>query len=116
MLKIIIKLSLSLIALTFASLIIAETHLPNIQEGAKYQDVKNTLIENGWSPIRNSKILQSSLYAQELYENGMTEVKDCISMELDSCWFIYSKNNQKLEVKTITRFLKLEKINLIKRP
>lgn len=107
------KMFLGLLTLTFS--VRAENLLPDIQEGTPYQDVKNTLLANGWSPIRNSKILQSSLYAQELYENGMTEVKDCISMELDSCWFIYSKNNQKLEVKTITRSLKLEKINLTKK-
>ena len=78
-----------------------------------YDDVKKTLIADGWKPLKNQKISGSSLYAQELYELGVTEVVDCISMELDGCWFYFTKKNQTLEVKTITRQLKFETLKIL---
>ena len=92
----------------------AEVALPNFDKGMPYEDVKKSLVAEGWKPVNNLKISNSSLYAQELYAQGLLEVRDCVSMELDGCWFYYVKNNQKLEVKTITRQLKVEKITLIK--
>jgi hypothetical protein len=84
------------------------------EKGVPYQDVKGDLIANGWKPLKNTKILSSSLYAQALYEQGIVEVVDCISMELDGCWFHFTKKNQIVEVKTITRALAFEKIRILK--
>jgi hypothetical protein len=92
----------------------AENILPIINKRMPYEDVKKTLIADGWEPLNNLKISQSSLYAQELYGQGMTEVVDCISMELDGCRFYYTKKNRTLEVRTITRQLTLEKLNILK--
>lgn len=86
-----------------------------IQPGLPYAQAKAALIADGWSPVINSKITHSSLYAQEIFEKGSTEVVDCISMELDACSFRYMKNNKTLEVITITRDLKVDKVNFIKK-
>lgn len=92
----------------------AETMLPNIHQEMFYIEARKVLINDGWKPLNNAKISGGSLYAQELYEQGMQEVVDCISMELDGCSFRFIKNNKTLEVRTITRELKIEKINIIK--
>jgi hypothetical protein len=92
----------------------ANNSLPVIPQGTSYNEAKISLIANGWRPIENRMIEKSSLYAQELYEQGTLEVVDCISMELDACWFHYKKNKQILEVKTITRQLKVERINVMR--
>ncbi len=92
----------------------AKTGLPSFDKGMSYEEFKKALIEHQWKPVNNLKISNSSLYAQELYEQGMLEVVDCVSMELDGCWFYYAKKNQILEVRTITRQLKVEKITFIK--
>lgn len=93
----------------------ADMILPNIHQEMFYKDARKVLINDGWKPLNNLKISGSSLYAQELYEQGMPEVVDCISMELDGCSFRFIKNNKKLEVRTITRDLKIDKINFIKK-
>jgi hypothetical protein len=92
----------------------AETGLPGFDHGMPYEAFKKTLIAQQWKPVNNQKISNSSLYAQELYAQGMLEVVDCVSMELDGCWFYYTKKNRTLEVRTITRQLKVEKITFIK--
>jgi len=92
----------------------AEATLPHYDKGMPYEEAKKRLIAQDWKPVNNLKISNSSLYAQELYAQGMLEVGDCVSMELDGCWFYYVKKNQKLEVRTITRQLKVEKITWIK--
>ena len=86
-----------------------------IQAGLPYDQAKASLIAHGWTPVVNAKIGHSSLYAQEIFEKGSTEVVDCISMELDACSFRYIKNNKTLEVRTITRDLKVDKFNFIKK-
>ncbi len=86
-----------------------------IQAGLQYDQAKASLIADGWTPIVNLKITRSSLYAQEIFEHGSTEVVDCISMELDACTFRYVKNKKILEVRTITRDLKVDNINFINR-
>ena len=40
---------------------------------------------------------------KKFYGQGLVEVVDCISMELDGCQFRFSKGKQVLELKTITR-------------
>lgn len=75
----------------------------------------NVLLQQQWLPVNNTQINASSLYAQELYEQGIIEVADCISMELDACWFEYSKGKLLLRVKTVTRQLLLDSYELKKR-
>jgi hypothetical protein len=102
----------------FAALLLlpyqAHAELPNFTAGQSYQEVKAELIKQGWQPVKNMKIGNSSLYAQEIYQQGMEEVVDCVSMELDGCWFKFKKGKQVLEVKTITTGLKFETIKLRK--
>ncbi len=85
----------------------------SIKSGVPYEIAKASLIAEGWKPLVNSKIQNSSLFAQEIFEKGSTEVVDCISMEIDGCEFRYIKNKKILEIRTITRDLKVDKINLI---
>lgn len=88
----------------------AHAELPKFTSGQPYQEVKAELIKQGWQPVKNAKIGNSSLYAQEVYQQGLEEVVDCVSMELDGCWFKYTKGKQMLEVKTITRDLKFDSV------
>ena len=46
---------------------------------------------------------------------GMTEVTDCISMEIDGCTFIYQKGKQRLEIKTITKQLSVTSFRIYKK-
>lgn len=115
MLKILIKALAVIFGLLMALPANAESLFPILNQGMPYEDVKKTLIADGWKPLKNQKISWGSLYSQELYTLGMTEVVDCISMELDGCVFYYTKNSQTLEVRTITRQLKLEKMQILKK-
>lgn len=86
----------------------ADSDLSFIKPGMPYVDVKTALKDKAWKPVKNNRISHSSLYAQEIYEQGMEEVVDCISMELDACKFRFYKGNQILEIKTITRQLRVD--------
>lgn len=88
----------------------AHAKLPSLTPRQPYQVVEVELIKQDWQPAKNHKIGNSRLYAQEVYQQGLEEVMDCISMELDGCWFKYKKGKQALEVRTITRALKFESI------
>jgi hypothetical protein len=104
----------ALFAALFLVSLSAHAELPNFTAGQPYQEVKAELIKQGWQPVKNVKIGNSSLYAQEVYQQGLEEVVDCVSMELDGCWFKYKKGNQVLEVKTITKNLRFESMEFRK--
>lgn len=78
-----------------------------------YADAKADLINRGWRPVKNLKIHDSSLYAQDVYNLGFLEVVDCISMERDSCLFRLCKDKQVLEVKTVGGNLKVDSFKAI---
>jgi hypothetical protein len=86
----------------------AKDGLEALQQGMVYSAAKQVLVDKGWQPLPNTKITNSSLYAEEIYALGMTEVVDCISMALDACTFRFRKEQQVLELKTITRQLTFE--------
>jgi hypothetical protein len=89
----------------------AHAELPTFTAGQPYQEVKAELIKQGWQPVKNTKIGNSSLYAQEVYQQGLEVVIDCVSMELDGCWFKFRKGKQQLEVKTITKQIRFEALS-----
>lgn len=95
---------------------LANAELDFIKLGLPYADVKASLTERGWKPIKNNRIGNSSLYAQDVFEQGMHEVVDCISMELDACRFRFAKGRQVLEIKTITRQLNVDSYRTYKTP
>ncbi|OYY81486.1 MAG: hypothetical protein B7Y34_04190 [Methylophilales bacterium 16-45-9] len=78
----------------------ANADLPFMQNGISYSDARKTLMDKGWKPIKNANISNSSLYAQDIYDQGLVEVVDCISMELDACIFRFAQKNEVLEIKT----------------
>jgi hypothetical protein len=82
---------------------LAATDLSFIKPGLIHQALRPSLLAKGWQPVPNPAIQNSSLYAQEIHSLGLTEVVDCISMEIDACTFQYRKNKQVLTIKTITR-------------
>lgn len=86
----------------------AQDELSFIHKNMAYAELRTSLIEKGWMPLNNLKIIQSSLYAQEISDQGYTEVVDCISMALDGCTFRFKKKNALLEINTITRRLIVE--------
>jgi hypothetical protein len=93
----------------------ADADLSFIKPGLPYEDVKAILTDKGWEPIKNNRISHSSLYALEIYEQGMEEVTDCISMELDACKFRFSQGSKVLEIRTITRQLKVDSFHIHKK-
>ncbi|ROH88396.1 hypothetical protein ED236_02775 [Pseudomethylobacillus aquaticus] len=88
----------------------AHAEIPAFSSGQPYEEVKAALIKQGWQAVSNPDISGSSLYAQEVYQQGKPEVVDCVSMELDGCWFLYKKGRQTLQVRTITRALRFESV------
>lgn len=108
------KICLTLILLS-GSIAFAANELGFIKQGQSYQEVKQTLIDSGWAPVKNAKIEHASLYAQEVYAMGMPEVTDCISMEIDGCTFLYQKGKQTLEIKTITKQLRVDAFRVYKK-
>lgn len=95
--------------------IYANIELSFMKKGVSYFDARKALIANGWQPVKNIAINNSSLYAQEIYTQGLEEVVDCISMELDACKFRFTQKNLVLEIKTITRKLDVESFKTYKK-
>lgn len=94
---------------------LANTDLSFIKPGLPYAEVKAILTDKGWKPIKNTHITGSSLYAQEIYLQGMEEVVDCVSMELDACKFRFAQGSKILEIKTITRQLRVDSFHTAKK-
>lgn len=95
--------------------VLAAADLSWMTQGMPYADARPVLLEQGWKPIKNAQIEQSSLYAQDIYVQGYVEVVNCISMELDACTFRFSQKNQTLEIKTITRTLNVDTFKTYKK-
>lgn len=93
--------------------ILASTKSIPIYPEQIYVDAKAALVKQGWKPVINLKIQESSLYAQDVYNLGILEVVDCISMERDSCLFRFSKNKKVSEVKTFGKDLKVDSYEMI---
>lgn len=106
---------LIVLCLFYASLLSANERFTTLKEGMPYEEAKNALIAQGWQAVENKQIDRSSLYAVEIYNQGMTEVLDCISMELDGCRFRFQKGTEILEIKTITRRLTFDSFKMIKK-
>ena len=98
-----LKLISALVLLLASAHTLAATDLSFIKPGMIHQELRPNLLAKGWQPVPNLAIQNSSLYAQEIHSLGLTEVVDCISMEIDACTFQYRKNKQVLTIKTITR-------------
>lgn len=106
-------ISFSMAFLLLGTPILASAKPPSINHEQAYADAKADLVRQGWRPVQNLKILDSSLYAQDIYNLGFVEVVDCISMERDSCLFRLSKNKQVLEVRTFEKDLKVDSYKVI---
>ena len=79
-----------------------------------YSTVRAGLISEGWKALTNKKILDSSLYAVGIFEQGYEEVLDCISMERDQCQFVLTKNKQLIVITTKEKALNVESIEIKK--
>jgi hypothetical protein len=101
--KTLLKLSSVFVLLLASAHALAATDLSFIKPGMIHQVLRPSLLLKGWQPVPNLAIENSSMYAQEVHGTGLTEVVDCISMEIDACTFQYRKKNQVLTIKTITR-------------
>ncbi len=77
-----------------------------------YPQVRVSLLNEGWKPVSNKNIRDTSLYAQTIYENGYEEVTDCISMERDQCQFILAKGKEHILITTKEKSLNVESIEL----
>ena len=77
-----------------------------------YSTARAGLISEGWKTVTNKKIQDSSLYAQDIFNQGYEEVLDCISMERDQCKFVFRKNKQLILVTTKDKALNVESIKI----
>lgn len=109
------KIYLICLCLFYVSLLSANERFTTLKEGMPYEEAKNALLAKGWQAVENKQIDHSSLYAAEIYNQGMTEVVDCISMELDACRFQFEKGAEVLVIKTITRRLTFDSFTIIKK-
>lgn len=75
-----------------------------------YDEVRATLITQGWQPVKNKKIDETSLYAQEIASKGYAEVLNCISMERDQCEFLLKRKQRYVIVTTKEKALEVELI------
>ncbi len=75
-----------------------------------YAEVRAALISQGWRPVVNNKIAESSLYAQEMATKGYAEVLNCISMERDQCEFLLKRNKRYVIVTTKEKVLEVESV------
>ena len=79
-----------------------------------YSTVRAGLINKGWNVLTNKKILDSSVYAVGIFDQGYKEVLDCISMERDQCQFVLTKNKQLIVITTKEKALNVESIEIKK--
>ena len=79
-----------------------------------YSTVRGSLINKGWKVLTNKKILDSSVYAVGIFDQGYKEVLDCISMERDQCQFVLTKNKQLIVITTKEKALNVESIEIKK--
>lgn len=75
-----------------------------------YSQVRVSLLSEGWKPVLNKNIQETSLYAQSIYERGYKEVIDCISMERDQCQFVLTKDKAHILITTKEKSLNVESI------
>lgn len=75
-----------------------------------YSQVRASLLNEGWKPVLNANIQDTSLYAQTIYEKGYEEVTDCISMERDQCQFVLAKGKERILITTKEKSLNVESI------
>lgn len=79
-----------------------------------YAQVRQLLIKDGWQVVRNTKIEESSMFAQAIHASQFEEVLDCISMERDQCEFILVKGKQAIVVTTKDKNFAVESIKKAK--
>jgi hypothetical protein len=79
-----------------------------------YAEARQLLIKDGWHVVRNPKIEESSMFAQNLHASQFEEVQDCISMERDQCEFILAKGKQAIVVTTKDKNFTVESIKKAK--
>jgi hypothetical protein len=101
---------LSSIVISFVAL--ADTQVFKQYLNMPYSQVRVSLLNEGWKPVSNKNIHDTSLYAQTIYEKGYDEVTDCISMERDQCQFILSKGKKHILITTKEKSLNVESIEL----
>lgn len=76
-----------------------------------YADARPMLLQQGWQAVRNPRIEESSMYAQNLHTSGTyEEVLDCISMERDQCQFVLAKGKRVIVVTTKDKSFTVESI------
>ena len=75
-----------------------------------YSTVRASLVSEGWQPIPNQQIQETSFYAQGIFDQGYKEVVNCISMERDQCQFVLQKNKQFILITTKEKTLNVESI------
>ncbi len=103
------------LCLVGASLANADDSFTMLHEGMPYNEARNAVMADGWQAVKNKHIERSSLYASDIYNQGLTEVVDCVSMELDACRFRFEKGDKVLVVKTITRKLTVDSYTVMKK-
>lgn len=75
-----------------------------------YAQARPMLLQQGWRPLPNPRISESSMFAQQLHDAQFEEVLDCISMERDQCEFVLSKGKRVVIVTTKDKTFTVESI------
>lgn len=75
-----------------------------------YAQARPLLLQQGWQLVRNPRIDESSMVAQNLQASQFEEVLDCISMERDQCQFVLAKGKRVVVVTTKDKTFTVESI------
>lgn len=103
-------LSVLLLLLTFPKAVLAQNGEFAKYLNMPYAEARPMLLEQGWQAVRNPRIEDSSMYAQNLQASQFEEVLDCISMERDQCQFVLAKGKRLIVVTTKEKTFTVESI------
>lgn len=101
--------------LSFSQVVLAQGAKFSTYHGKPYAQARPLLIQAGWRVLPNTRIQESSMFAQSVHASQFEEVLDCISMERDQCQFVLSKGNSWIVVTTKDKTFTVETIKQMKK-
>jgi hypothetical protein len=101
--------------LFFSEAVLAQDAKLSTYHDMPYAQARPLLIQAGWQVVPNTRIQESSMFAQSVHASQFEEVLDCISMERDQCQFLLAKGNKWIVVTTKDKTFTVESIKEMKK-
>ncbi len=103
-------LSVLLLLVTYSQSVLAQDSEFAQFLNIPYSQARSLLLQQGWQVVRNPRIDESSMVAQNVHITQFEEVLDCISMERDQCQFVLAKGKHVVVVTTKDKTFTVESI------